>query len=276
MRVAVVGAGVAGLVAANRLHREHDVHVYEAADWIGGHTHTVRVDDKSGAVAVDTGFIVLNDRNYPNFERLLGELGVPTQRASMSFSVSDDAGDFEWSSGSINGVFACRGHIVDPAFHRMIRDLIRFNREARALIGLNGSGPSLGDWLEERGYSREFVERLIVPQAAAVWSADPEQMWSFPASFLAEFFDNHGQLGLTRRPRWRSVIGGSARYVKALIAPFADRIRTGTPVAWIDRDDEGVESQGPRARARAVRPGRARGPLRPGSAPAARAERPRA
>ena len=243
MRIAIIGAGVSGLVAAHQLHAAHDVNVYEAASWVGGHTHTVTVEDPAGPVAVDTGFIVLNDRNYANFERLLDRLGVETQRAPMSFSVSDDEGSFEWSSGSLNGVFACRGHVIDLAFHRMIRDLVRFNREARQLIGLNGSGPSLGTWLDQNDYSREFIQRLIVPQASAVWSADPEQMWSFPASFLAEFFDNHGQLGFAGRPRWRSIVGGSARYVDRLTAPFADRIRTDTPVVWIERDDHGVTVQ---------------------------------
>ena len=159
----------------------------------------------------------------------------------MSFSVADEQGAFEWSSGSVNGVFACRGHVVDPAFHRMLRDLLRFQREARGLIGLNGSGPTLGDWLDTSGFSREFVERLLVPQASAVWSADPQQMWSFPASFLAEFFDNHGQLGLRGRPQWRAVTGGSARYVERLTAPYADRIRTSTPVDWIERHADHVE-----------------------------------
>ena len=240
MRIAVVGAGVSGLVAAHQLERDHDVHVFEAGDWVGGHTHTVDVETERGPVPVDTGFIVLNDRNYPLFERLLEHLGVDTQPAPMSFSVADEEGTFEWSSGSVNGVFACRSHVVDPAFHRMLRDLLRFQREARDLIGLNGSGPSLGDWLHESGFSREFVERLIVPQASAVWSADPRQMLSFPASFLAEFFDNHGQLGLRGRPRWRAVTGGSARYVERLTAPFADRIRTSTPVEWVERHGDDV------------------------------------
>ncbi len=236
MRVAVVGAGVSGLVAAHQLAGEHEVHVFEAGEWVGGHTHTVDVATEQGSVAVDTGFIVLNDRNYAGFERLLDRLGVATQPAPMSFSVSDEEGGFEWSSASVNGMFACRGHVVDPTFHRMLRDLLRFHREARALVGLNGSGPSLGDWLDESGFSRQFVDRLIVPQASAVWSADPQQMWTFPASFLAEFFANHGQLGLRGRPRWRAVTGGSARYVERLTEPFADRIRTSTPVEWIARD----------------------------------------
>lgn len=241
MRVAVVGAGVSGLVAAWQLHADHDVHVFEAADWVGGHTHTVTVDSPEGPLAVDTGFIVLNDRNYPNFERLLSRLDVPTQRAPMSFSVADPQGAFEWSSGSVNGLFACRGHVVDPSFHRMLRDLVRFQRQARGLIGLNGSSPMLGDWLASNNFSDEFVERLLVPQASAVWSADPSQMWQFPASFLAEFFHNHGQLGLVGRPRWRSIEGGSARYVDRLTEPLAGRIRTSTPVDWIERHDDHVE-----------------------------------
>ncbi|HZO59558.1 MAG TPA: FAD-dependent oxidoreductase [Solirubrobacterales bacterium] len=240
MRIAVVGAGISGLVAAHQLSMDHDLHVFEAGDWVGGHTHTVPVETEGGAVAVDTGFIVLNDRNYPGFERLLERLGVPTQPAPMSFSVADGDGTFEWSSGSVNGMFACRGHVVDPAFHRMLRDLLRFQRDARSLIGLNGSGPTLGDWLDGSGYSCEFVERLLVPQASAVWSSNPREMWSFPASFLAEFFDNHGQLGLRGRPRWRAVTGGSARYVERLAAPFAERIRTSTPVEWIERHREHV------------------------------------
>ena len=241
MRIAIVGAGVSGLVAAHQLCAEHDVHVFEAGDWVGGHTHTVDVETAAGPVAVDTGFIVLNDRNYPSFERLLDRLGVPTQPAPMSFSVADTDGTFEWSSGSVNGMFACRGHVVDPAFHRMLRDLLRFQREARDLVGLNGSGPTLGAWLERSGYSREFVERLLIPQASAVWSANPREMWSFPASFLAEFFDNHGQLGIRGRPQWRAVTGGSARYVERLIEPFADRIHTSTPVEWIERHDDHVD-----------------------------------
>ena len=235
MRIAVVGAGVSGLVAAHQLCADHEVHVFEAGDRVGGHTHTVDVETAAGPVAVDTGFIVLNDRNYPRFEQLLDRLGVQTQPAPMSFSVADTAGRFEWSSGSVNGVFACRGHVVDPAFHRMLRDLLRFQREARDLVGLNGPGPTLGAWLERSGYSRDFVERLLIPQASAVWSANPRELWSFPASFLAEFFDNHGQLGLRGRPRWRAVTGGSARYVERLTERFADRIRTATPVEWVER-----------------------------------------
>jgi predicted NAD/FAD-binding protein len=192
MRIAIVGAGISGLVVAHLLHDRHEIAVFEAADSAGGHTNTIRVDTPNETHHVDTGFIVFNDRNYPCFERLLGRLGVPSQPSSMTFSVSDGVGDFEYSSGSPNGLFAKRGHLVTPWFHRMLADLARFNRAARELLQPASDGPSLGDWLEQQRFSPAFIERLIVPQASAVWSADPCQMWSFPARFLAEFFDSHG------------------------------------------------------------------------------------
>jgi predicted NAD/FAD-binding protein len=190
---------------------------------------------------VDTGFIVFNDRNYPGFQRLLERLGVPIQPSTMSFSVSDERGEFEYNGASANGLFARRSSLVRPSFHRMIRDLLRFNREAPALIGLNGSGPTLLDFLDEGGYSREFVERLIVPQASAVWSTDPRDLRGFPASLLAEFFDNHGMFGFTGRPDWRAVVGGSSRYVETLTAPMCDRLRLSTPVTRIERHADRVE-----------------------------------
>jgi predicted NAD/FAD-binding protein len=219
------------------------VHLFEAGDHAGGHANTVPVETPAGRWDVDTGFVVLNDRNYPNFDRLLNELRVATQPADMSFSVSDGAGRFEWAS-SPRGLFARPAHVVDPRFHRMLADLVRFNREARELVQLNGSGPSLRDFLAEGGYSEYFVERLIVPQASAVWSADPEQMWRFPARFLAEFFDNHGMLGFTGRPRWRTIAGGSRRYVEELIAPL--RVRLDAPVREIRRHDAHVTVDGER------------------------------
>lgn len=244
-RIAVVGGGISGLLAASELQRAgHDITVFEAAGYAGGHTNTVTVDTEAGPVNVDTGFIVLNDRNYPNFERILAELGVPTQPAKMSFGVSDGRGGFEWAASGARGIFARPQHLVDPRFIRMLADLVRFNREARGLLGTNGNGPSLRDFLADGNYSEYFIERLLVPQASAVWSADPDQMWSFPASFLATFFDNHGALQLRNRPRWRSIPGGSKRYVEALIAPFCDRVRLSTPVRRIERqvdETEGVE-----------------------------------
>lgn len=240
MRVAIVGAGVSGLVCAHLLQHRHELTVFEAAGYPGGHVNTIRVDSADATHHVDTGFIVYNDRNYPRFVALLDELGVSTQPSNMSFSVSDGK-DFEYNGASPNGLFARRSSLVRPSFHRMVRDLLRFNREAPALIGLNGSGPSLGDFLDRGGYSREFIDHLIVPQASAVWSADPTQMWSFPASLLAEFFANHGMFGQTGRPNWRTIAGGSKRYVEALTAPFADRIRLSCPVDRVERFEDRVE-----------------------------------
>ncbi len=239
MRIAIVGTGISGLVAAHRLHREHEIAVYEAADRLGGHTNTVTVETETGPLRIDTGFIVFNDRNYPNFEALLEEIGVASQPSHMGFSVSDGRGRFEYS-GTPRGIFARRSHLLSPSFLGMLRDWRRFNREARALIGMNGTAPSLGHWLEEKGFSRHFVERLIVPQASAVWSADPEQMWSFPASFMAEFFENHGMYSLRDRPAWRTVRGGSASYVEAISAPWRERVRLSAPVRRIERHRDRV------------------------------------
>ena len=234
MRIAIVGTGISGLVAAHLLHREHEIVVYEAGERVGGHVNTIRVDTEEETHWIDTGFIVFNDRNYPNFERLLEELGVAFQPSHMSFSVSDGRGGFEYA-GTPRGLFASPSHLVSPSFLGMLSEWRRFNREAQALVGTDGTAPSLGRWLEERGFSRRFVERLIVPQASAVWSADPEQMWSFPASFMAEFFENHGMFSLRDRPRWRTVAGGSVRYVETIAAPWRDRIRLRAPVRRIER-----------------------------------------
>jgi predicted NAD/FAD-binding protein len=239
MRIAIVGAGVSGLSAAYLLHERHEITVFEANDYAGGHTNTVRVDLPDRTLDVDTGFIVLNDRNYPNFQRLLERLRVPTQPSNMSFSVSADYEDFEYG-GSPRALFAQPSNLTRPAFLRMIREYTRFNREARALVAGDEGTTSLGDWLAERRYSDDFINRLIVPQASAVWSADPAQMWSFPARFMAQFFHNHGMLGFTGRPQWRSVCGGSRRYVEALTSGFAEHIRLRTPVSEVMRQEDHV------------------------------------
>jgi predicted NAD/FAD-binding protein len=239
MKIAIIGTGISGLVAAHRLHDEHELVVYEASGRVGGHTNTVRVETDAETHWIDTGFIVFNDRNYPNFEALLAELGVASQPSHMSFSVSDGRGEFEYA-GTPRGLFARPAHLLSPSFLGMLRDWRRFNREAQALIGMNGTAPSLGIWLEEKGFSKHFVERLVVPQASAVWSADPEQMWSFPASFMAEFFGNHGMFSLRDRPRWRTVSGGSIQYVEAITAAWRDRIRLRAAVRRIERLADGV------------------------------------
>ena len=240
MRIAVIGAGISGLVAAHLLHPQHDVTVFEAGAHAGGHTHTVEVDTGTERHAIDTGFIVFNDRNYPNFERLLGRLGVSAQPSSMSFSVADEHGRFEYASTSLGGLFATPANWISPAFGRMVAEVPRFQRACRQLLAAGEAEISLRDWLVREGFSEYFIERLIVPQAAAVWSADPRQMWSFPARFLAEFFANHGMLSLRGRPRWRVVRGGSARYVDALTRPLASRVRLATPIASVTRAPDHV------------------------------------
>jgi uncharacterized protein len=238
VRIAIVGAGVSGLVCAHMLHRDHELVVFEAGEHAGGHVNTVHLETETDAYDIDTGFIVFNDRNYPSFERLLSELGVASAPSQMSFGVSD-GGDFEYNGASPNGLFASRRQAIAPSFHRMIADLVRFNRDARRLLA-SDEDPSLRDWLAQRGYSDAFVERLIVPQASAVWSADPAQMWSFPVRFLVEFFDNHGMLGFRDRPRWRAVAGGSRNYVEALTRPWRGRLRLSTPVTRVCRHSDHV------------------------------------
>jgi predicted NAD/FAD-binding protein len=240
MRIAIVGAGVSGLVAAHLLHREHEIVVYEANSYAGGHTNTIRVDTDHATHHVDTGFIVMNDRNYPLFTRLLDRLGVARQPTHMSFSVKGEERDFEFS-GTPRGLLCQPGNIASPRFQRMIVDLLRFNRALRRLLEGEESGESMRDFLARHRFSRAFVERLIVPQLSAVWSADPREAGSFPARFIAEFFANHGMLGFRDRPRWATVSGGSARYVEALTQPFADRIRLGAPVSSITRAADAVE-----------------------------------
>ncbi len=237
-RIAIVGAGVSGLVAAHLLHAHHDVTVFEAQDRAGGHAWTLDVDLPSGTLPVDVGFLVFNDRNYPRFEALLAELGIGSRASDMSFSVSDGA-DFEYAGNGVRGIFANPRHLADRRFLRMVAEYARFNADARKLLA-GRDDPSLRDWLRDLGYSDYFVHRLIVPQASAVWSADPEQMWTFPARFLVQFFDNHGMLGLRGRPEWRTVVGGSRRYVEAITGRLGDRVRLGADVKAVARDGDGV------------------------------------
>ncbi len=240
MRVAVVGGGVSGLVAAHRLHDRHELTLFEAGAHLGGHTNTVRLERDSGTWDIDTGFIVLNDRNYPRFRELLAAGGVAVQPSHMGFSVRGEDEDFEYA-GTPRGVFCQPANVARPAFWRMLADLPRFNRALRAVLASPDAEPrSLGEFVRDGGYSSWFVERLIVPQASAVWSADPATMWSFPVRFLAEFFANHGMLGFRDRPRWQTVVGGAQRYVEALSRPFADRVRLRTPVEGLRRESDGV------------------------------------
>ncbi|MHB8718942.1 MAG: NAD(P)/FAD-dependent oxidoreductase [Candidatus Dormibacteria bacterium] len=241
MRVAVIGAGVSGLVAAYLLHRDHDVTVFEAGDHAGGHVNTVPVEVESGTYNVDTGFIVFNEQNYPAFRRLLHRIGIGEQPSNMSFSVSSRHDDFEYASHGLNAIFAKRSHLVRPAFYRMLADKVRFHREALSLLEQAGDGPTLGEFLDARRYSRAFVNRLIVPQVAAVWSAPERSARAFPAKYLAQFLNNHGLLQVGAHPRWATVPGGSMRYVDAMTRGFRDRIHVNAPVRSVTRHHDMVE-----------------------------------
>ncbi len=235
MRVAVVGSGVAGLVCADRLAREHEVTLFEADERPGGHVNTVDVDDGGRTIAVDTGFIVFNERTYPNFVALLRELGVAWKPSDMSFSVKSERTGLEYNGTSLNALFAQRSNALRPSFWRMVRDILRFYREAGELLG-EGEEEALGSYLERKNYSEPFVRDHLIPMGAAIWSATPENMLRFPARTLVRFFHNHGFLQVDGRPQWLVVSGGSREWVRALLARFAGRLRTGTPVRGLRRE----------------------------------------
>jgi len=241
MKIAVIGTGIAGNVAAYHLAREHDVTVFEADNRIGGHTNTVRVEHAGQDYAIDTGFIVFNERTYPNFIGLLDELGVAWQDSDMGFSVQHEQTGLEYSGSTINTLFAQRSNIFRPSFHRMIREILRFNREAPRLLESTGSQISLQDYLASENYSREFIDHFIVPMGAAIWSAKPEVMGRMPAGFFIRFFQNHGMLSVNDRPVWRVIKGGSNSYVDKLVAGHRDRIRLNAPVEFVRRSTSYVE-----------------------------------
>lgn len=242
-KIAIVGTGISGLVVAHRLWRDHDITLFEANDYIGGHTNTIDVELGGRHWAVDTGFIVFNEWTYPNFIALMDELGVPSQASNMSFSVHCDRTGLEYCGSSLDQLFAQRRNLLNPGFYRMIADILRFNREAHALLEEGGDETSLGDYLDARGYSRRFVEHYIVPMGAAIWSADPAMMYQFPARYFVEFFKNHGMLSVKDRPTWRVIQGGSREYVRKLVVPFRERIRLSTGVDRIVRCPDRVVVQ---------------------------------
>ena len=235
MKIAIIGAGISGLTAARRLHALHHVTVFEAGDYPGGHTNTVRFELGGRHWAVDTGFIVYNERNYPCFTKLLAELGVETQPTEMSFSVRADAAGLEYNGTSLNKLFAQRTNLLRPGFHRMLRDILRFHREAPALDRVDGDDLSVAEYVAREGYSREFREHYLTPLGSALWSSPPGVFESFPIRFVVEFLANHSMLQVEGRPTWRVIRGGSCRYVEKLIEPFRDSIRLRTAIRAVER-----------------------------------------
>ena len=241
MKVAIVGTGIAGNVVARALRDAHDITVFEKNDRIGGHTNTIDVEDKEfGTLAADTGFIVFNDRTYPSFNRLLDEIGQPWQPSVMSFSVQNEASGLEYNGSTVNGLFAQRQNLLRPSFLRMLRDIVRFNRDAPAVLDGGCGMATISEYLDAEQYSTRFFEDYLRPMAAAIWSSEPRAVGSMPMEFLVRFFQHHGLLQLKDRPRWRVVKGGSREYVERLVAGHKDRIRLSTPVQSITRTDSGV------------------------------------
>lgn len=240
MSIAIIGSGISGLVVAHRLHREHDLTIYEAGSHVGGHTRTLTVEHEGRLIPVDTGFIVFNTRNYPRFTALLDELGVESQPTTMSFSVRDDASRFEYGGGSLNAIIAQRRNVLRPRFWRMIAGFRRFASEAPRAIERGDEWTALGAYLKRERYPRAFGEHLIVPMAAAIWSTPDADILGLPLGFFVRFFSNHGMLSVRGRPVWRTIVGGSRVYVERLIEPFRDRILLNTPVRSVVRTADGV------------------------------------
>ena len=235
MRIAVIGTGIAGMVAAYLLSDEHDLVVFEAEDYVGGHTNTIDVGLNGQTYAVDTGFIVFNEKTYPNFLRLMKRLHIGWQLSNMSFSVQCKKTGLEFSPSTLNSLFIQRRNLLRPAFYRMIFDIFKFRRESEALLRTDDYSLTLENFLTAKKFSRLFIDHFILPMGEAIWSADPVKFNEFPALYFAQFFKNHGFLNVRNQPQWRVIKGGSKQYVAPLTRPFADRIRLKCPVKSIRR-----------------------------------------
>jgi predicted NAD/FAD-binding protein len=242
MKIAIIGSGIAGLTSAYLLNRNHEISVFEAGDWVGGHTHTVNVTVEGKSYAVDTGFIVFNDWTYPNFINLLNQLGVGFKPTEMSFSVTDPVSGVEYNGNNLNSLFAQRSNLLSPKFIGMVRDILRFNREALDDLQHNriDAVTTLGTYLKQRGYGERFTQHYIVPMGSAIWSMSLADMLGFPLQFFVRFFKNHGLLSVSNRPQWCVVEGGSSSYVAPLSASFKQHIRLSCPVQRVERDATGV------------------------------------
>ncbi|QZD70331.1 NAD(P)/FAD-dependent oxidoreductase [Pseudomonas sp. 3-2] len=247
MKIAIVGSGIAGLTCAYLLARRHEITVFEADARIGGHTHTVPVTVDGREYSVDTGFIVFNDWTYPNFIRLLGQLGVTFKPTEMSFSVNDPDTGLEYNGNNLNSLFAQRSNLLSPGFWGMLRDILRFNKEARRDLAEQriAADTTLDDYLKAGGYGERFILHYIVPMGAAIWSMPMAEMLNFPLQFFVRFFENHGLLSISNRPQWQVIEGGSSAYIAPLTASFKERIRLNCPVSRIDRDAHGVVIHSP-------------------------------
>lgn len=241
MKIAIIGSGISGLTCGYYLHNDHDITVYESNDYIGGHTATIDIEQDDTTYAVDTGFIVYNDRTYPNFIRLLNELGVTSQPTQMSFSVRNDANGLEYNGHTLSTLFAQKKNLINPTFYKFIADILRFNRLAKCQVNKSSSQQAtLGEFLEKHGFNAYFCTNYILPMGAAIWSSTLADMRGFPLQFFLRFFLNHGLLDITNRPQWYVIKGGSRSYIAPLTQGFYDRIHLNAPVQMVTRTPQGV------------------------------------
>ncbi|GLQ45963.1 dehydrogenase [Dyella lipolytica] len=240
MRIAVVGSGIAGLVSAWLLSRKYSVTLFEANAYLGGHTHTHDIELHGRHYAVDTGFIVFNPTHYPLLTRLFAELGVASQPTTMSFSVHSEASGVEYNATSLDALFCQRRNLISPRFIGMVRDLLRFYREAPSLLQDDASDPTLGEWLAEHRYGAAFRDEHLVPMASALWSSPSRDILAFPARYLAQFMHHHQMLQVSGRPEWRVVKGGSHSYIHAMRHRWLVQERLNCPVLCVHRRPDGV------------------------------------
>jgi uncharacterized protein len=240
MKIAIIGSGIAGNTLAHHLYKNHEITVFEALSHIGGHTHTHAIELEGKNYTVDTGFIVFNDRTYPEFIALIEEHQVAWQASEMSFSVRCEKTGLEYNGTTLNSLFAQRSNLLRPSFYKMILDILRFNKQSLELLK-DGNEITMGDYLKQNHYSQRFIDQYIIPMGAAIWSTDAAQMLKFPARFFVRFFHHHGMLSVSNRPQWRTIIGGSASYVTALTDKFKHRILLNTPVKSVTRSRRHAE-----------------------------------
>jgi predicted NAD/FAD-binding protein len=243
MRIAIIGTGISGMTSAYLLSEDHEVVVYEVNDYVGGHTNTVDVSLNGQQYAVDTGFIVFNEKTYPNFVKLMKRLGVSWQNSVMSFSVQCEKTGLEFSPSTLNSLFIQRRNLLRPSFYRMLWDIMHFKRDSEALLESDDYKMTLTEFLTGKGYSQAFVQHFIIPMGEAVWSADPVKFNEFPARYFAQFFKNHGFLNVKDQPQWLTVKGRSRQYIKPITQPYTDQIRRNCPVASVRRYPDYVEIQ---------------------------------
>lgn len=235
MKIAIVGAGISGLYSAYYLAKQHDVTLYEANSYLGGHTDTQHLVLNNQSYAVDTGFIVFNEHNYHYFCQFIKELKVSSQATDMTFSVSDATTGLEYNATTMDKLFCQRRNLLSPRFYRMVLDIIRFYKQAGELLNSNDDQLTIGDYLQQNHYSRTFIEDHILPMACALWSGPPHVLENFPARYLVAFLNNHQMLQINERPQWRTICGGSHSYVKAFQTQFKGTIRLNSPVKLINR-----------------------------------------